>query len=190
MKDRLSGVASRVASHSVEAMSVILRNVAGQNWGFFSNEDKRMHLQTVGGGSRSGRNKVKVWLEARGKRIFELAEGSPKKFELNVLSNKVETDRENIEDKWAVFMVDNDWVNVEITNRIVTITAYPDSHNSFLRRIDLSQYYPGAYPRWDTVRPRLDLKSSPGLLAVGPNDDPDDRNHILLSEVLFGRFSK
>jgi hypothetical protein len=190
MKNKLSDVASRVASRSIEAMSVVLRNVAGQNWGFFSNEDKRMHLQTVSGGSRSGHDKVKVWLESRGKRIFELAEGNPKKSELNTLADRVEVDRESIEDKWTIFMIDNDWVKAEIKDRVVTVTAYPNSHNNFIRKINLSQYYPGAYPRWDTTRPKLDLKSSPGLLAVGPNDNPDDRNHILLSEVLFGRFSK
>ena len=52
---------------------IILRSVpTGFNWGWFSREDPRMHLQTV---DRKHEGRYKVWLEKNGKRIFE-PEGS------------------------------------------------------------------------------------------------------------------
>ena len=52
------------------AMPVILRNVpAGYNWGWYSREDPRMHLQVVDDAHKG--LGYRVWLEARGKRVFE-----------------------------------------------------------------------------------------------------------------------
>ena len=42
-----------------QSMAVILRNVVKHDWGFFSEEDERMHLQTAEKGARTGKNKIK-----------------------------------------------------------------------------------------------------------------------------------
>src|SRR4051812_31009476 len=52
-------------------MPAILRDVPpGFNWGWYSREDPRMHLQTV---DAEHQGDHKVWLEARGRRVFEPA---------------------------------------------------------------------------------------------------------------------
>lgn len=107
------------------AMAVVIRNVARHNWGWFSREDPRMHLQTVDEDSLRGPSKIKVWLEFNGKRVFELAEGQISSPDLKKLRDKVETERENIEDRWANFMYQNGWLKYQLNGSTLTLTAYP-----------------------------------------------------------------
>ena len=79
----------------------------------------------------------------------------------------------------------DDEVKPTIDGSVVTLTAYPGTHNSFTRSFDLRRIFPGAYPYWDKHPAKLDLESSPGLLAVGPEPNPDMRDHIELTEFLF-----
>ena len=72
-----------------EAMATLIHNVAGHDWGWFSREDQRMHLQTVESGARVGPNKARVWLENKGQRIFELATGDISGPDLKRLKAKV-----------------------------------------------------------------------------------------------------
>lgn len=179
-----SPTATKVAERFIkEAMAVVIRGVPpGYNWGWFSRKDQRMHLQVVD--DEHSHLHYKVWLERRGRRIFEPDGKIPNKI-LRKLKAKVQSERERIENKWTVFMIQQGWLRAELSGRVVVLTAYPGGHNRFTRRIDLGSYYPGAYPGWDTVLPKLDLKSSPGLLAVGPEDNPDDRNHVRLIDELW-----
>ena len=144
-----------------------------------------MHIQTVDKNALKGPHQAKAWLETKGVRSFQPATGKLSGPEWKRLKGKVDLDRDVIESKWSVFMVENDWVKADLNGHIVTLTAYPNTHNSFTRQLDLKQLFPGAYPAWGQKTPKLDLKSSPGLLAVGPEDNPDDRNHIELQQVLF-----
>lgn len=179
----------RVLARFKEAMAVVLRNVADHNWGWFSREDQRMHLQTVDQGAITGPHKVRVWLENKGKRTFELSEGSPSGPKLKKLRTKVGEDRDQIEDKWIVFMIGNGWLKAKLKGRVVTLTAYPGTHNSFTREIDLGQKFPGAYPdneySWDKVTVYADIDPEHCALAVGTAKRMDDRNHIYLGDVLF-----
>src|SRR5215471_9965240 len=60
-----------------DSLAVILRDVpGGYNWGWYSREDSRMHLQTV---DDVHRNLYKVWLEKKGTRTFEPAGTIPAK---------------------------------------------------------------------------------------------------------------
>src|SRR5262245_41133279 len=55
------------SSRSGTAMPNIIRDVPpGHNWGWYSREDPRMHIQ-----STDGLHDYKVWLETRGQRGFE-----------------------------------------------------------------------------------------------------------------------
>lgn len=175
----------RVAERFITGMAVMIRNVAGHNWGWFSREDPRMHVQTVDKDSLNGLNKSKAWLERKGSRIFEPAVGTLTASEWKKLKTKVDAERKVLESRWSAFMVENGWLKVTLKGSIVTLTAYPGSHNSFTRQFDLRKIFPGAYPRWDRTPILLDLDSSPGLLAVGPDANPDHRNHLELTEFLF-----
>jgi hypothetical protein len=177
--------ATKVARCHIEAMAVLIRNVAGHNWGWFSQEDQRMHVQTVDKESLYAPRKVKAWLEARGKRVFEQAEGNLTGSEWKAIKAKVEADRGLLESKWSVFAAENGWLKVTLKGSIVTLTAYQGTHNSFSRTLDLKKIFPGAYPSWACEQVKLDLVSSPGLLAVGPEDNPDHRNHLELRKYLF-----
>ena len=179
----------RVLARFKEAMAVVLRNVADHNWGWFSREDQRMHLQTVEDDAREGPKKVRVWLENKGKRTFEGVTGNISGAALKKLKTRVGEDRDQIEDKWIVFMIGNGWLTAKLKGRIVTLTAYPGTHNTFTREIDLSREFPGAYPdneqSWDRVPVYVDIDREHCALAVGTAKKTDDRNHIHLVDVLF-----
>jgi hypothetical protein len=170
------------------AMAVILRNVVNHNWGFFSDEDQRMHLQTVDLESLKGPNKIKIWLEEKGHRICKLALGTLSGPDLKKLQNKIENDREVIEVKWVHFMINNDWVEAKLNGSIVTLIAYPKSHNRYERTIDLRKRFSGSYKgfnNWDEEPPKLDFDRTNGFLAIGTEKNLDDRDHILVADYLF-----
>ena len=174
------------AATRIEAMAVILRGTANRNWGWFSREDERLHLQTVDKDAMRGPKKAKVWLENKGRRIFEIAApGDLTSKEWKKLETAVSGKRDLIESRWTAFMVEHHWLAATIEESAVTLTAYPGTHNRFTRTIDLVAIFPGAYPRGKRPPSKVDLESSPGLLAVGPQDDPDERNHLALHEFLF-----
>src|SRR4051812_3493036 len=83
-------------------MPAILRNVPpGYDWGWFSREDPRMHLQTV---DERHKNDYKVWLESTGRRIVELATEVPSKV-FKALQAAIASKRQTIEDHWVSFMI-------------------------------------------------------------------------------------
>src|SRR5207247_1137437 len=94
-------------------MAVILRGIPPTfNWGWFSREDPRMHLQTV---DRAHIHlHYKVWLENKGRRVIEPEPGIPAKV-LKALQVEIVKQRERIEAEWAAFMIKNDWLQVRLT---------------------------------------------------------------------------
>src|SRR5436190_22797593 len=93
------------------AMAVILRDVpAGHNWGWFSREDQRMHLQSL---DRKNFGLYKVWLEHRGKRAIEPVGILPAKV-LKRLSAEVERKRRYIEGRWTSCMIDRGWSELHV----------------------------------------------------------------------------
>jgi hypothetical protein len=144
-----------------------------------------MHIQTVEDGFRSTPTKIKVWLESKGKRVFELSEGQISGSDLRKLRSKVELERENLEDRWANFMYRNGWIKYQLDGSILTLVAYPGTHNSFTRVVDLEGKYPGMV--WDKYPIYVDFDpTTAALLAVGPEKDLDDRIHIPTSAILWG----
>lgn len=188
-----NGPSKRVAERyafSKEAMATVLRQVAKRDWGFYTREEERMHLQTVDGDDEKA--KAKVWLEAKGKRIFEIAVGkktfSPKDFAK--LEAKVRSDRESVEMRWIRLMIGKDWLTADLYGSDVLVTAYPGTHNSFERIVDLKQEFPGFYssrvhPRWDDLDIKATFLAQPVALAVGPEDRPEDREYIKITDFLF-----
>jgi hypothetical protein len=170
------------------AMSIVLEDVAHHNWGWFSREDQRMHLQTVDPKSIEGKNKTRVWLENKGKRTFELSIGSISGSDLRKLKTEVEADRADIEVQWSILMISNQWVTAELNGSIVTLTAYPRSHNRFVRTIDLRHEAPGSYATqnsWADQKLFVDLDGNSCSIAVGPEKNMNARRHIRLDKILW-----
>ena len=166
----------------------ILENVARSDWGWWSREDPRMHLQTVGAGEREGSKKRKVWLEICGKRVVQPSAGMEKRIqgaELKELRSYVAKNRLTIEARWISFMLENHWLRASLSGRRVTVTAYPGTHNEFKRTIDLHLRFPGAYPDWDATPPIVDFDRH-GMLRVGDaNLTPNHRGSVPLEGILF-----
>jgi len=176
-----------LARFDKSAMAVVLRNVANHNWGWFSREDPRMHLQTVDDDARSGPNSAKVWLEDRGKRICVAADGK-RIADLKKLQAKVKAERKNIEARWINFMIKNGWLTAALQGTVVRLAVYPGSHNQYTRDIDLRAEFPGAYKgqrSWDLSPPNVDLDQEHAALAVGPETGLDDREHLDLTKWVF-----
>ena len=163
------------------AMPTLIRNVAGHDWGWFSREDQRMHLQTVEEEARSGPGKTKVWLENKGKRTFELATGKISGPDLKRLKAKVDSERSVLEAKWISLMVLQGWIKAELKAPIIVITAYPNTHNKFTRELDLRKLQPGA-SNWDSYIVDFD---DHGMLRFGDEPNPDYRDNVPLEDYLF-----
>lgn len=127
-----------------ESNKVILRDVAGHDWGWFTRgwaqdfgtkfyTSKRMHLQTMEKDACKSPDKVKVWLENKGQRIFELTEGELSDTDFDKLKAAVFKNRERIEDAWITFMLENNWLEIKLSGSEIFLTAYPNSHNKFIR---------------------------------------------------------
>lgn len=164
-----------------EAMATLIHNVAGHDWGWFSREDQRMHLQTVESGARVGPNKARVWLENKGQRIFELATGDISGPDLKRLKAKVDSERKDLESRWVTFMVLQGWITAELRAPIIVVTAYPNTHNKFTRELDLRKLQAHA-PNWDDYIVDFD---DHGMLRFGNESNPDHRDNVPLEDFLF-----
>jgi hypothetical protein len=177
---------SRLVERYKMAMAVQLRNVIGYNWGWFSREDQRMHIQVVDPEFVNKTHKPKVWLEVKGKRAFIHADGDLSNAELKKLKAKVDSERGYLESKWIWLMVRQRWIKAEtdLIRETITITAYPNTHNKFTRVISLREYFPGVQ-EWANKDLKVDFDDENGMLRVGTAKNPDDRDHIPLWEYLF-----
>lgn len=118
------------------ATPIVVRNVPkGHNWGWYSREDPRVHLQIVDEPPHH-----KVWLEARGKRVFEPVGNIPSKL-LKPLHAYVQEHRQAIEGMWVRFMLDKRWLTLHVDRPKVTLVAYPNTPNTFRRVIDLTSWF-------------------------------------------------
>lgn len=117
------------------AMPAIIRNVPpGHHWGWYSREDPRMHLQSV-----DRQHRHKVWLEDKGKRVFE-PEGKIPARVLKSLREAVSEERQRIEDNWVDLMLDLGWLVMHVNLPNVNLVAYGNTPNKFTRKIDLSDW--------------------------------------------------
>ena len=114
-------------------------------------------------------------------RAFAIARGALSPCALDELRVAVNTHRPSLEVCWRSSMVNQRRLDVTLSGSVITFTAYPDSPQQFVRRLDLRRWFPGAYAghrNWDEYPPLLDWDYGNGLLAVGDTPDIDTRNHI------------
>ncbi len=183
-----AGVKARIARRRKQtrredqpAMAVVLRDVPpGYNWGWYSREDPRMHLQTV---NRKLRDQYKVWLERGGRRVFEVDGKVPAKV-LKRLEAEVGGRRSYVEGWWVEFMMEQDWLDLKVAGSKVVLTAYANTPNRFTRTFDLRDYF-----RLETVeqiKPEdVVLSGEMAAVEIWPKRPEERRHHIRLSAVLW-----
>ena len=162
-------------------MAVILRDVPpGYDWGWFSREDQRMHLQTV---DSKHLYQYKVWLERDGKRVFEPADPIPAKI-LKRLEKEVKKLRRHIEGRWAGFMIRRDWIQLRLHLPEVTLTCYPSTSGKFTRKVNLQDWFSAeAYSR---IRPvDVFFTEEMGALSVFKDVPEDRRDDFDLTRILW-----
>ncbi|MFN4259529.1 MAG: hypothetical protein ACK4RK_09535 [Gemmataceae bacterium] len=165
----------------VTAMPVLLPDVPpGFDWGWYSREDPRMHLQTV---DEQHRNAYKVWLETRGHRTIEPATTIPSKV-FKALKASITSNRQTIEDRWISFMIRQGWLQAHLAAPQVTLVAYPSTPNSFTRNVDLTQHLTEEEILKLTD---ADVRLSPerASLQIWPRKPEDQRQDVRLSTVLW-----
>jgi hypothetical protein len=171
-------------------MAVILRGVPkGFDWGWFSREDPRMHLQTV---DSKNLNRYKVWLEASGKRAFEPVGKLPGKT-LKALEAEVKKLRRHIESRWTNLMIENDWLTLRMSGREITLTAYPGVPGArFVRTFDIADYFPARYDPSSSIKDKtpitredLVLNEELAAIEVWPKKEESLRHHIFLPTILW-----
>lgn len=179
-KSRVAAAAPRVTKGQ-HAMSVILRNVPpGYNWGWYSREDQRMHLQTV---DDKHFNLYKVWLENKGSRVFEPAGPIPARV-LKSLKAEVASKRRHLEGRWARFMIKNGWLQLHVALPHVSVTAYPNTPNKFTRKVNLHDWFRAE--TYDRIRPvDVFLNEEMGSLAVFKDVPEDLRDDFDLTRILW-----
>jgi hypothetical protein len=178
-KARVAALLVQAASY-LSALAVHIRNVGGRDWGWYSEDNQRCHIQTTDG----RKPKIKFWLENKGQRCFDLAAESKGK-----LSSSQEKDlrkylaehQEEVEDAWAFYAVGKQWVRVGLTGHVATLLFYPSTHNEFRRQVDLYQEFPG----WRGQPLYADVDQHSGSLRVGPQEDPFQRELLPVRRFMF-----
>lgn len=177
-------------SRKAQRMAVILPNVPkGINWGWYSREDTRMHLQTVDSRNISA---YKVWLEKNGKRVFEPAVAIPSKI-LRKLEVAVTERRRNIEGRWVNFMIAHGWLELHVRGTVITVIAYPHVPGSrFTRTVDLIEWLPGIYNTESKMSPKTPvqpedvvLNGEMAAIEIWPQKDESYRHHFFLPTILW-----
>jgi hypothetical protein len=174
-------------------MSVIIRNVPpGYNWGWFSREDTRMHLQPVD--KEHVESGYKIWLEEKGKRAIVPVGDIPAKVLKRLLAD-LEKSRPRVESWWAAFMIDQGWLQQSLHGSIITLTAYPNHPGSrFTRYLDLADYLAGYYSPESQMSPaekrpvkpeEVVLRSELCAIEIFPQKEEGRRHHIYLPPILW-----
>jgi hypothetical protein len=163
-------------------MPVILRNTPpGFNWGWFSREDPRMHLQVVD--PRTTKEKYKIWLEAHGRRVIEPA-GPIRSGVLKTITSAITEHRQFIEDRWVRFMILNSWLEAHLSAPQVTLVAYPRTPNAFNRLVNLTE---DLTEKEAMKLTELDIGLSVEMasLQIWPQLPEDLRQDVRLSTILW-----
>jgi hypothetical protein len=167
----------------ITAMPVILRNVpSGFNWGWYSREDPRMHLQVVD--PRSPKENYKVWLETRGRRTVEPAT-QIKGGVLRAITAEIMKHRQYIEDHWVRFMIDNGWIQLHLKAPVVTVVAYPNTPNKFTRNVDLTQYFLKELVMNLTEKDVTLSREMASLRVFDQRPEEEEKQDIRLSTILW-----
>jgi hypothetical protein len=168
-------------SRSRNVMPIIIRNTPpGYDWGWYSREEPRMHLQ-----STDGEHVYKVWLEERGRRVFHPVGTIPRKVQ-KALQEEVADHRTFVEDKWVRMMIDKKWIELRFAAPVAVLVVYPNTPNRFVRTVDLSEHFPGAIDRiMQLTATDVRLSVAKASLEVWPQLPEEDRWDIRLSTEIW-----
>ena len=179
----------RVAEQSTQTrrprqMTVLIRGKPPTyNWGWFSREDQRMHLQSVD--KDHWHYHYKVWLEKNGKRVFEPATPVPAKV-LRVLQDVLAIERGKIEAYWISFMIQNGWLKAGFRDGIITLYAYSNTPNHFERTILLSDIIRNEEVARKVTAQDIALNEEFAMLEIFARREIAARMHVRLEDILWG----
>lgn len=163
-------------------MPVLLRNTPqGYDWGFYSREEPRMHLQTMRGAPAA----YKLWLEHQGSRVIEKAGEIPAKI-FNAVKSALETDDMlawRVRAEWVHQMLVKGWLRLHLEGTCAVITAYPDTPHQFQRRVQLADHArPSLF-----VDPPQDVRfdDETASLMIGARHPEYQRVLVDLAEILW-----
>jgi len=171
----------KVAGRVEPTMPAILRNApSGYNWGWYSREDPRMHLQVVD--RKHIELGYKVWLENKGKRAVEAAAPIPAHV-WKALKAKIESARKSIEAEWVHLMIEQQWLSFLLNGAMMTLIAYPATPNRFERTIDLAPHLGISLDAFtpDDVR----LNSEFAVIELWPRRPETRRPFIRIAPILW-----
>lgn len=131
---------SDLRAEETAEMAIVLRKVAGIDWGWFAREDQRMHVQPV---SREHSSLgYKAWLEDDGAWCF-LPEGM-KPAVRDALRAAVDANRERLCAEWVHFMITKGWIRLDrVAPSALLLTAYPGSNHERQVRVDVATHCGG-----------------------------------------------
>lgn len=174
---------SRKQKSAREARMVILENVpSSYNWGWYSREDARMHLQPVD--RKHGNMPYKVWLERDGSRVIEPELGFPAKI-WRPLYSRVLEQRGMIERNWVGFMMENGWLEMQVVHPLVILVAYPRFPHRFVRTLDLRDYIGDPETLAKITPDDVGFNAEYALLEVFRKRIIERRHHIRLEPILW-----
>ncbi len=175
--------ATAQARRSKEEMTVVIRDKPPTyDWGWYSREDPRMHLQAVD--KKHWFFHYKVWLEEKGRKVLLPEPGIPAKV-LKTLQAEIIKQRGRIEAYWIAFMIKNGWLKCELRSGIITLYAYPRTPNHFERTINLSEIIPNEQVAAKVTPQDVTLNEEFAMLEIFPKRDEGSRVHERLEDVLW-----
>ena len=172
--DRLSEDADSL--EEAIAMPTVLRS-SGFNWGFYSNEEPRMHIQVV-----NAKEDYKVWLENRGVRLFDPDNKVPTQI-LKQLYTELQARETVAEGMWLSAMISRDMIKFKLSGDTVTLTVYPGSHNSFIRNFSLTRM--AGHQSYQVTESDMRLDPDMAALVVGTSMPETQQAYIRLSYIVF-----
>jgi hypothetical protein len=178
-------------------MAVIIQDVPpGYDWGWYSREEPRMHLQTV---DENHFKLYKVRLEQNGKRTCDPAQAKikgkkiaiPRKV-LAALKEEVDAYRDDVEARWVRLMIAHEWIRIPLAGSNMVLTIYPNQPTRFTRNLDLSMELPGLYDPSYPMTPKKVIKPEDvtlnrdlAAIELWPHEKIADRHHIFLPPVIW-----
>jgi hypothetical protein len=162
---------------------IVLKDVPPTyDWGWFSREDPRMHVQSV---DRAHWNKgYKVWLERDGRRVIEPEPGIPAKV-WKALDRRILRERGMIEAFWISHMMEKGWLELHVANPIVTLVAYPRLPHHFVRILDLREDIGDPETLAKVTSSEVVFNKEYAVLEIFPKRPEGRRHHIRLESVLW-----
>ena len=165
-------------------MTVVLYDVAGHDWGWFT-RSARMHLQPMDARSVVSRRHARVWLETRGVRTFAPARKLRDWARIDELELAVSKERRRLERSWVRTMILTGWLKVHIEQQHLTLDAYAGTPFAFTRRVDLRATVPDLFEGREGDDAAVTLHPTLGTLGIGRDRNDGEVPHLSLGDMLF-----